>query len=523
MNPLLLLLAIAIGIAIGATVGAVIFRAKRSPATNARQLAESEAARLRTAAQAEIATLRKTAEIDARDQALKHKAALEEDLSKRKEELATKEAALAAKLRDAERQRKDAERKEADLKGKERSLEGRQKQAEAAVAKAEEAQKQAKERLEQVAGLSADQAKAALEQALRGEAQAGVAAELKRIEDEAAKEAHARSRTIIAAAIARYASEFVHERTVSVIPLPSDDLKGRLIGREGRNIRALEAATGIDLIIDDTAEAISISCFNPMRREVARLAISSLVADGRIHPTRIEESVKKAEKEVDKSCKAAGEQACFDLGIHRVHPELVKTLGSLKFRSSYAQNVLHHSIEVAYLAGLMAAELGINVKLARRAGLLHDIGRAIDHEHEGDHGAVGADFARKHNESPRVCQAIRLHHSESSEMGVLEHVIAAANSLSAQRPGARRETLASYVKRLEDLEKLCQSFEGVDRVYALQAGREVRVMVENASLDDAAAMLLAKDIAKSIEQQAAYAGGVRVVVVRETRASDYAR
>lgn len=523
MNPLLLLLAIAIGIAIGAAVGAVIFRAKRSPAGDARQLAEAEAARLRAAAQAEIATLRKTAEIDARDQALKHKAALEEDLSKRKEELATKEAALAAKLRDAERQRKDAERKEADLKGKERSLEGRQKQAEAAVAKAEEAQKQAKERLEQVAGLSAEQAKAALEQALRGEAQAGVAAELKRIEDEAAKEAHARSRTIIAAAIARYASEFVHERTVSVIPLPSDDLKGRLIGREGRNIRALEAATGIDLIIDDTPEAVIISCFNPVRREIARLALSRMIADGRIHPTRIEESVQKASEEVDDLCREAGEQAAYDLGLHKLHPELLKTLGKLKFRTTGTQNLLQHSVETGWLAGAMAAELGLNVKMARRAGLLHDIGRAMDQEAEGSHSTVGAALCKKLGEHQRIVDAVASHHGERPPQSLLDFLVDAANVLSSQRPGARRDQLGSYLQRLTDLEKIASAHPGVEKAFVLQSGRELRVFVENDRVSDDQAALLARELAKKIEAEAAYPGQVRVCVVRETRSTDYAK
>jgi ribonuclease Y len=280
------------------------------------------------------------------------------------------------------------------------------------------------------------------------------------------------------------------------------------------------------MIIDDTAEAITISCFNPVRREVARLAISALVADGRIHPTRIEECVRKAEKEVDKVCKEAGEQAVFDLGLHRVHPELVKHLGRLKFRQSYAQNVLLHSVEVGYLAGLIAAELGANVKLARRAGLLHDIGKAVDHEQEGAHAEVGAQLCRKHGESPKVCQAIASHHGDESgpkPEALLDHIVAAANALSAARPGARREQLASYIKRLDDLEAICKRFTGVERAYALQAGREIRVMVMNDQVDDAQAIVMSKEIARAIETEATYPGQVRVVVVRETRASDYAR
>jgi ribonuclease Y len=288
-------------------------------------------------------------------------------------------------------------------------------------------------------------------------------------------------------------------------------------------VRALEAATGIDMIIDDTPEAITISCFNPVRREIARLAIGRLVADGRIHPTRIEEVVSKAEAEIEAQCVQAGEQAVFDLGLHRVHPELVKLLGGLKFRSSHAQNLLAHSIEVGFLAGLMAAELGQNVKLARRAGLLHDIGKAVDHEQEGSHAIVGAALAKKYGESPRVVSAIGAHHDELPAEAILDHVVAAANQLSGQRPGARREQLESYVKRLYDLEKLAQGFPGVEKVFAIQAGREMRVMVDNATLSDEQAVMLSRDLARKIENEMTYPGQVRVCVIRQTRATDYAK
>ncbi len=522
---------IALGIVLGAILGVVIGRsvAKGPSASGATELAEAEAAKIRAAAQAEIAALRQAAEVDGKESALKLKSEAEEELRARRSELGKRDEALAQREREIERGRRDLERRGGELEKKERSVEGKLKQAESAVEKAEAAQSAAKQQLEEIAGLSAEQARQRLEDEVREQAMADAAVEIKKIQDQAEKEAASRAKTIVATAIQRYASEFVHERTVAVIPLPSDDLKGRLIGREGRNIRALEAATGIDLIIDDTSEAITISCFNPVRREIARLAISALVADGRIHPTRIEELVRKAEKDVDKVCKEAGERAVFDLGLHRVHPELVKLLGRLKFRQSYAQNVLLHSVEVGYLAGLMAAELGANVKLARRAGLLHDVGKAVDHEQEGPHAEVGAAVARKYGESPKVCQAIAAHHGDTLERpdprpsSVLDHVVAAANALSAARPGARREQLASYVKRLEDLEAMCKRHSGVERVFALQAGREVRVMVLNDQIDDAKALVLSKEIAHSIENEAAYAGQVRVVVVRETRASDYAR
>ncbi|HEY1557361.1 MAG TPA: ribonuclease Y [Kofleriaceae bacterium] len=524
MDPLYILVAVAIGLAAGVFLGTRLGRGKGDG--SAREAAAAEAEKIRTAAQAEVDSIQRAAEVEGKEAARKRKAELDDELKARKAELGKREAEVTAKERETSRLQKDAERRAQDLTKKEQSIDGKIKQADAAVEKAEVAQAEARKKLEQIASLSEEQARTRLEEDVRGQALAAAAVEIKRIEDEAEREATARAKTIVATAIQRFASEFVHERTVAVVPLPSDDLKGRLIGREGRNIRALEAATGIDMIIDDTSEAITISCFNPVRREIARLAIGALVADGRIHPTRIEEVVRKAEQEVEKSSKEAGEQAVFDLGLHRLHPELVRMLGELKFRQSYAQNVLLHSVEVGYLAGLIAAELGANVKLARRAGLLHDIGKAVDHEHEGSHAEVGAQLARKHGESPKVCQAIASHHGDDGApkpQALLDHVVAAANSLSAARPGARREQLASYIKRLSDLEAICKRFGGVERAYALQAGREIRVMVMNDTVDDAQAVVMSKEIARAIETESTYPGQVRVVVVRETRASDYAR
>jgi ribonucrease Y len=524
MEAVLILVAVVIGLVGGVFLGTRLGRARGD--TGAAKIAEEEAEKIRAAAKAEVDALKQAAEVEGKEAARKRKAELDDDLKQRKAELQNREQSIAQKERDIDKQRKEAERRAVDIDKKEKSVEGKIKQADSAVERAEAAQADARKKLEQIAGLSEEAARKKLEEEVRSQALASAAVEIKRIEDEAQKEATARAKTIVATAIQRFASEFVHERTVAVVPLPSDDLKGRLIGREGRNIRALEAATGIDMIIDDTAEAITISCFNPVRREVARIAIGALVADGRIHPTRIEECVRKAEKEVEKVCKEAGEQAVFDLGLHRVHPELVKQLGRLKFRQSYAQNVLLHSIEVGYLAGLIAAELGANVKLARRAGLLHDIGKAIDHEQEGPHAEVGAQLCRKHGESPKVCQAIAAHHGDDTgpkPQALLDHIVAAANALSAARPGARREQLASYIKRLDDLEAICKRFTGVERAYALQAGREIRVMVMNDQVDDAQAIVMSKEIARAIETEATYPGQVRVVVVRETRASDYAR
>jgi ribonuclease Y len=525
MDPLFILIAVVVGLVGGLIVGTRMGRAT-GDGTAAAKAAEEEAAKIRAAAKTEIEEIKKSAEVEGKEIARKRKTDFDEELRGRRGELQKREEGLTAKEREVEKARREAERRVGELDKKEKTIDGKVKQADAAVEKAEAAQAEARKKLEAIAGLSEAEARKRLEEEVRSQAYASAAVEIKRIEDDAHKEATARAKTIVATAIQRFASEFVHERTVATIPLPSDDLKGRLIGREGRNIRALEAATGIDMIIDDTAESITISCFNPVRREIARLAISALVADGRIHPTRIEEVVRKAEKEVDGICKSAGEQAVFDLGLHRVHPELVKLLGRLKFRQSYAQNVLLHSVEVGYLAGLLAAEIGANVKLARRAGLLHDIGKAADHEQEGPHAEVGAQIARKHGESPKVCQAIASHHGDEGGVqpqSLLDHVVSAANALSAARPGARREQLASYIKRLDDLEAICKRFGGVERAYALQAGREIRVMVMNDQVDDAQAIIMSKEIARAIENEATYPGQVRVVVVRETRASDYAR
>jgi ribonuclease Y len=308
-----------------------------------------------------------------------------------------------------------------------------------------------------------------------------------------------------------------------VVQLASDDLKGRIIGREGRNIRTLEAATGVDLIIDDTPEAVIISCFNPVRREVARLALSRLIADGRIHPSRIEEVVKRCEAEVDTLCKEAGEQATFDLGLHKVHPDIIRLLGSLRFRSSYAQNLLQHSVEVGFLAGVMASELGLNVKLARRAGLLHDIGKAVDHQIEGSHADVGAQTAKKYNEQPKIVSAIGSHHGTPAPQTVLDFLVYAANDLSARRPGARREMLASLIKRVDELEKAAMTFAGVKQAYALQSGREVRVLVEPTKVSDDQALVLAREIARKMENELSYPGQIRVNVVRESRATDIAQ
>ncbi|MEO5767065.1 MAG: ribonuclease Y [Polyangia bacterium] len=501
-------------------VALLVGRALRAPA-----LAQSdeEKQRLIEAAKSEAESLKRQAALDAKELAQKARADVEAQQKARQRELDRLTAELGEKERETERRRRDLERQLEDMARSEKQIAAREAAAEASARAAAALAIEAKARLEKTAGLSQAEARQALTDEIHGEARLAAVAEVKRIEDEARAEAENRSKTIIAAAIQRYAGEYVTERTVSTVPLPSDDMKGRIIGREGRNIRAIEAATGIDLIIDDTPEAVVISCFNPVRREIARLALIRLIADGRIHPTRIEESVEKATQEVEQQCRDAGEKAILDLGLGRLPPELVRLIGRLKFRSSNAQNLLQHSMEVGILAGAMAAELGLPVKVARRAGLLHDIGKAIDQEAEGPHAVIGAQTARKFGESPRVIHAIEAHHGDVVATDVIAHLVDAANVLSGQRPGARREMLESYVQRLHDLEKIASSFPGVERAFAIQAGKEVRVIVENSQVSDDQARLLSKDIARRVESDLAYPGQIRVAVIRETRATDYAK
>jgi ribonuclease Y len=484
---------------------------------------EAEKRRLLEAAQSEAASLKRQATLEARELAQKARAEIDADLKKRQAEVERRAAELAADERDVDRQKRALEDRKREAERLDKQLAGREAAAEAAARAAAAQATEARARLEQIAGLSAAEAKARLADEVRDEARRAAADEVKKIEDAARAEAEEKSRLVVSAAVQRYASEYVADRTVAIVQLPSDDMKGRIIGREGRNVRALEAATGVDLIIDDTPEAVVISCFNPVRREIARLALTRLITDGRIHPTRIEEMVEKATAEVEQQCLEAGEQAMFDLGLPRLHPELVRLVGRLKLRSSNAQNLLQHSVEVGFLAGAMAAELGLPVKLARRAGILHDIGKAVDQETEGSHAAVGAAMARKYGEPPRVVHAIEAHHGEVAATDALAHIVDAANVLSGQRPGARREALESYVQRLTDLERVAAAFPGVEKAFAIQAGREVRVIVENSRVSDQEARLLSKDIARKVEAELSYPGQVRVAVIRETRATDYAK
>lgn len=358
---------------------------------------------------------------------------------------------------------------------------------------------------------------------IENEAKMEVAKKIKAIEEEFKEEADRKAQKIIGLAIQKYAADYVSERVVTTVPLPNEEMKGRIIGREGRNIRAFEAETGVDLIIDDTPEAVILSGFNPVRREVARVALERLVADGRIHPARIEEVVEKATDEINQQIKEAGEQAIFDLGIHNMHPELTKLIGKLKFRSSYGQNMYTHAMEVSFLSGAIASELGLNPKVAKRAGLLHDIGKAVDHEVEGPHALIGAELAKKYGESSRIIHAIAAHHEDESPIDILPIIVQAADALSGARPGARREMLENYLRRLEDLEKIATSFQGVEKAYAIQAGREIRVIVQPGKTSDEMAYMLARDIVKKVEHDLSYPGQIKVTVIRETRAIEYAR
>jgi ribonucrease Y len=490
-----------------------------------KKIAEAErdvASMMKEAKQDSRSTL-KEAELEAKDIKLRAKADFEKETVEKQRELQQMEKRLQAKEDNLEKKFNLIEQREADQHRQEQSIEDRKKHVEGLEKRYMDLVTEVRRQLEHTAGISSEEAKRQLKESLIDDAKQDAAREIMEVEERAKEESQKKSKMIISTAIQRMASDYVSDRAISVITLPSDEMKGRIIGREGRNIRALEAATGIDIVVDDTPEAVILSGFNPVRREVARIAIEQLIADGRIHPTRIEEMVGKATKEVEASIKEAGEQICLELNVPNVHPELVRLLGSLKYRYSFAQNVLDHTRQVAYLAGMMAAELGIDEDKARRAGLLHDIGKAVSHEVEGSHALIGMEYAKKYREAPDVCHAIGAHHEDLAQDSVLDLVVDAADALSGARPGARREVLEAYVKRLQDLEKISTSFNGVDKAYAIQAGREIRVMVANENVSDADAVVLSKDIAKKIEAEMTYPGQIKVTVIRETRATEYAK
>lgn len=520
-----LVAALIIGLLAGTGIGVILFAVfrKKSEAKKI-QNAKEESQRIIEKSKEDAGRIVKDAELQAKDLVFKMKSDFEKESSERKNELQKMEKRLEQNEEKLDKRVEYIERKDADIAKREQTLKQSERQIEEKLKEHQELLIKAKKQLEENAGISSEEAKRKLMKHMEAEAKHESAKRIKQIEDEAKEEAEKKAKWIIGIALQRYAGDYVSERAVSVVNLPSDEMKGRIIGREGRNIRTLEAVTGIDLIIDDTPEAVILSGYNPIRREVAKISLERLVSDGRIHPARIEEVVKKVEKEVEQTIKEAGEKATFDLGVHGVHPELIKLIGSLKYRTSFMQNQYQHSMEVAFLCGMLASELGgINVKLAKRAGLLHDIGKAIDHEIEGSHAVIGAEMAKKYGENPVVVNSIGAHHSDYKTMSVLDFIVAAADAISGARPGARKEILENYIKRLEDLENISNGFQGVSKSYAIQAGREVRVLVESDKVTDEDSNMLSRDIAKKIQEDLTYPGQIKVIVIRETRAVEYAK
>lgn len=509
MGPIYIFLGVAIGFAAGILfVTLQLARRKESVRLQAQRILE-EATR-----QAE--NLKKEALLAAREEILREKQVLEEEIQRKRKELQNLENRLLRREEMLERRIEQLEKSEATLRKAQETLEQERKEVE--LMKAREIQE-----LSRIAGLSIEEAQKELLGRVEKTLEYEIGLRVKEAEERARKEAERVARDIVGQAIQRYAADFTVESTVSVVTLPNDEMKGRIIGREGRNIRTFEMMTGVDLIIDDTPEAVIISCFDPIRREVARIALEKLIMDGRIHPARIEELIEKAKAQVEEKILQEGEQALFDTGIKNVHPELVKLLGKLYFRTSYGQNVLQHAKEVAHFAGMMASELGANVYVAKRAGLLHDIGKALDHEVEGPHARIGAELLSRYGEKWEVIHAVEAHHGDVDPQTLEAVLVQAADAISASRPGARRESLEAYIKRLERLEKIADSFEGVEKAYAIQAGREVRIIVKPDRVDDAGAAKLAWDIAKRIEKELEYPGQIKVTVIRETRAIEYAK
>ena len=506
-------LAVILAVIIGAGIG--YWMRKRSAEAQIGS-AEVEAKRIVDEAESRGESKKKEALLEAKEDIHRLRQELDRDTKERRSELQRQERRIVQKEENLDRKLDSLEKKEEVLANKEAKLD----KSQTAINELHEKQKT---ELERISSLSAEEAKTMLMAEAEDELKHDKAVMIKDYEQQAKDEADKRARNIISLAIQRCAADHVAETTISVVALPNDEMKGRIIGREGRNIRTLETLTGIDLIIDDTPEAVILSGFDPVRREVARIALEKLITDGRIHPARIEEMVEKARREVDQRIKEAGEQASFETGVHGLHPEIIKLLGRLKYRTSYGQNVLNHSIEVSHLAGVMAAELGVDVMLAKRAGLLHDIGKAVDHEVEGPHVTIGADLAKKYRESKDVINAIAAHHGDEEATTVEAVLVAAADAVSAARPGARRESLESYLKRLTRLEEIANSFEGVEHSFAIQAGREIRIMVKPDKVDDVAAVALAHDVVKKIESELEYPGQIKATIIRETRVVDYAK
>ena len=517
MGPIqitLLVIGVSLVVAIVAFLAGILYRKKVAE----REIgsAEDEATRIINEAIRGGESKKKEMLLEAKDEIHKSRTEYEKEVKERRNELSKQERRLQQKEESLDKKMDAYERKEEDLAKKQAAITATQNEVNLI-------KKSQMEVLEKISGLTQEEAKKYLLDSVESEVRHETAMKIKEVETQLKEEAEQTAREIIATAIQRCAADHAAETTVSVVSLPNDEMKGRIIGREGRNIRTLETITGVDLIIDDTPEAITVSSFDPVRREIARLALEKLIADGRIHPTRIEDMVEKARKEVDRTIKEEGERACYETGVHNLHPELIKILGRQKYRTSYGQNVLNHSIEVAHIAGLLASELGVDVALAKRAGLLHDLGKAVDHEMEGSHVQLGVELARKYKESAAVVHAIEAHHGDVEPQTIIACLVQAADAISAARPGARRENVENYIRRLQKLEELTGSYPGVEKAYAIQAGREVRVMVKPEQVSEDQMVILARDLAKKIEEEMEYPGQIKVHVLRETKVIEYAK
>lgn len=517
------LIAVCVGLVIGIALSYIYRSSLKSKKAAVEIEIENEKEKILGESQKEAEKIKKEALLEAKDIVYQAKSDVEKELRERRSELnhldrrlRHREETLEKRFDQIEKREQEISKREKDYGIRERGIQEKENHYSQLI-------KEQTQMLERISGLSSEEAKQELLRRIEEESRFEAAKLIKKIEDEAKENAEKKAKEIMGLAVERYSSDYVADATITAVTLPNDEMKGRIIGREGRNIRALEAATGVDLIVDDTPEVVTLSAFDPVRREIARLSLERLITDGRIHPTRIEEIVEKVRKEVEALIREEGEKAVFDLGLSGIHPELLKLLGRLKYRTSYGQNVLQHSREVAYLAGLMAGELGVDVKLAKRAGILHDIGKAIDHEVEGSHQEIGANIAKKYGENQKVINAVLVHHGEGDPTTVEAALIAAADALSAARPGARKESIESYIKRLEKLEQMANSYKGVDKCYAIQAGREVRIIVKPEDVNDEMSSLMSKELAKKIESEMTYPGQIKVTVIRESRYVEYAK